>query len=737
MNQNAHGKHTCTTQIGGQELCVSTGDIAKQADGAVLVQLGETVVLATAVMGAPFRPDADFMPLLVEYEEKFYAAGKIKGSRFVKREGRPHDDQILTARLIDRSIRPLFPHGMISDVQIVATVLSYDGENDPDVPALIAVCGALMISGIPWEGPLAAARVGRIDGKLVINPTVEERENSDFDIIVSGTGNNLTMLEGGAKEVQEDHLLDAIEEGQKAMAKTIVMLEELKAKAGKPAKTAIFTARNEEVITSVKQVATPLLIKNLVGCTTKETIGNAEKATVAAIMAGLSEEEKLVKTESLVRKAVHEAHAEYARNLTIKEGKRVDGRALDEIRPINVKIDLLPRTHGSALFQRGETQILTVLTLGGPTDTLLLDTMEYNDIKKRYIHYYNFPAFSVGEIKPARGPGRREIGHGALAERALVPVLPDKENWPYTMMLVSEVLESHGSSSMGSVCGSSLSLMAAGVPIKKAVAGIAMGLMSDDAGTYRVLTDIAGLEDEKGDMDFKVAGTAEGVTAVQMDIKLNGLNRQILSDALAQAKQARLHILKAMNQVIDKPRAELSQYAPRIETMRIPVEKIGDLIGPKGKHINQIVEETGVEIDIEDDGLVSITATDPLAMQKAKEWVHNLTREIKAGEKFEGRVTRIMDFGAFVELVPNVEGMVHISQFRDERVNKVDDVVKVGDVIPVIVTEIDSMGRINLSHKAALPGGNSNPGGGQGRPSGGSRPPRGGGRPFRGPRPPR
>jgi polyribonucleotide nucleotidyltransferase len=734
MSEVSYGTHTCTTQIGGQEFSISTGVVAKQADGAVIVKLGETVVLATAVMGKPLRPDADFMPLLVEYEEKFYAAGKIKGSRFVKREGRPHDDAILTSRLIDRSIRPLFPKGMINDVQIVVTVLSYDGENDPDVPAMIAACGALMISGIPWEGPLAAARIGRVDGKFIINPTVEERAASDLDVVVAGTGNNLTMLEGGTKEVQEEHILDAIEEAQKAMAKIIEILEELKSKAGKPAKQPTLSARNEEALNEIKAKALPILVENLKNKKTKEEIGGAERTTAETVISSLTEEEKAIKTESIIRQAIHEAHAAYARELTLKESKRVDGRGLDEIRPLNVRIDLLPRTHGSALFQRGETQILTITTLGGPSDVLILDTMEM-EAKKRYIHYYNFPAFSVGEIKPARGPGRREIGHGALAERALVPVLPDKESWPYTMLLVSEVLESHGSSSMGSVCGSSLSLMAAGVPIKKAVAGIAMGLMSDDAGTYRVLTDIAGLEDEKGDMDFKVAGTADGVTALQMDIKLTGLNRQILSDALAQAKKARLEILSAMNAVIDKPRTELSPYAPRIETMRIPIEKIGDLIGPKGKHINQIVDETGVEIDIEDDGLVSITAVDPIAMAKAKEWVHNLTREIKAGERFEGRVTRIMDFGAFVELVPNVEGMVHISQFRDERVNRIEDVVKVGDIISVLVVEIDSMGRINLSHKAALPGGNSQPSGGQGKPDRGSRPRSS--KPFRGPRPPR
>lgn len=731
---DASSTHTATIQIGGQELTLKTGQLAKQADGAVLVQLGETVVLGTAVMDKPLRPDASFMPLLVEYEEKFYAAGKIKGSRFMKREGRPNDDAILTARFIDRSIRPLFPDHMINDVQVVITVLSYDGENDPDIPAMIAASSALFISGIPWEGPLAAARIGRVDGKFIINPSKEEKENSDIDIVVAGTGNNLTMLEGGTKEASEEVILDAIEEGQKAMAKVIGAMLELKKEVGKPAKEPTLAVRDEEAITKVQGLAEVTLVEKLQGATTKHTIGQAENETAKEVFANLSAEDQEKIGEHTVRQAVHELHAKHARKLILEESRRVDGRALDEIRPLAVNVDILPRTHGSALFQRGETQILTVVTLGGPTDAMIIDTMEVDE-KKRYIHYYNFPAFSVGEIRPSRGPGRREIGHGALAERALLPVLPDKETWPYTMLLVSEVLESHGSSSMGSVCGSSLSLMAAGVPIKKPVAGIAMGLMSDEAGTYRVLTDIAGLEDEKGDMDFKVAGTADGVTALQMDIKLNGLNRQILADALAQAKEARLLLLNKMSEVISAPRAEMSPYAPRIYTVRVPVEKIGDLIGPKGKHINRIIEETGVEIDIDDDGLVSITSNDRLAMEKAKEWVHNMTREIKAGEKFEGRVTRLMDFGAFVELTPGVEGLVHISQFRTARVNKVSDVVKVGEVIPVIVTEIDSMGRINLSHKAALPGGDATPGeGGERRPSSG-RPHRS---PFRGgPRPPR
>ncbi|MEK7556739.1 MAG: polyribonucleotide nucleotidyltransferase [Patescibacteria group bacterium] len=474
---------------------------------------------------------------------------------------------------------------------------------------------------------------------------------------------------------------------------------------------------------------------------TKKEISQAENAAVEAVKAALSEEEKKVITDKMIGHAIHDVRGTYARSQAFEANWREGNRAFDEIRPLVVKTGLLPRTHGSSLFQRGETQILNVATLGGPSDVQWIDTMEVDE-KKRYIHYYNFPSFSVGENKPSRGPGRREIGHGALAERALIPVLPSQEEWPYTMLLTSEVLESNGSSSMASACASSLSLMDAGVPIKKPVAGIAMGLFVNEKGEHRILTDIAGVEDEQGDMDFKVAGTADGITALQMDIKLNGVKLDVLREGFAQAKKARLEILDAMNAVLPEPRKEMSPYAPRIETIRIPVEKIGDVIGPKGKHINAIIEETGVEIDIADDGLVSITSNDAEAMKKAVAWVKNMTREIQVGERFDGKVTRLMDFGAFVELIPGtgVEGMVHISQFREERVENIHDVVKVGDVIPVVVTEIDSMGRINLSHIAAV---NPNykpverdrgP-----RHGGGGRPHHGGGRPgpFRGPRPPR
>jgi polyribonucleotide nucleotidyltransferase len=727
MNQLESAGKTWSVSVGGKELTLSTGELAKQAHGAVVVRYGDTIVLGTATMGRPLSPDADFLPLLVEYEEKFYAAGKIKGSRFVKREGRPNDEAILTSRLIDRSLRPLFPHGMINDVQVVLTVLSYDGVNDPDIAGMTAAFAALSISGIPWDGPLAAARVGRVDGQLVINPTTEQKEKSTLDLVLAGSADRIVMLEAGAHEIPEDIMLDAIEAAQKAMGAVADVIAQMKAEVGKSPREIIMMKRDEAAEERITALAKDELIKQLEAACTKEEIGQVERTVVAFVLAQLSDEEKAAISEKTVRAVIHEIHGEVARDRVMQEDKRSDKRALDEVRGLSVKAGVLPRTHGSGLFQRGQTQILTVLTLGGPSDVLLLDTMEI-EAKKHYIHYYNFPAFSVGETRPNRGPGRREIGHGALAERALLPVLPERENWPYTMMLVSEVLESHGSSSMGSVCGSSLALMDAGVPIKKAVAGIAMGLVTDGKGNFKVLTDIAGIEDEKGDMDFKVAGTKDGITAMQMDIKLTGLNREILSRALEQARKARLHIMDAMNAVLSEPRAEMSPYAPRIHTMRVPVEKIGDLIGPKGKHINEIIEQTGVEIDIEDDGLVSITSNDGAALEKAKEWVRNMTREIQVGERFEGRVTRIMDFGAFVELVPNVEGMVHISQFRDERVENIHDVVKTGDIIPVLVVEIDNMGRINLSHKAALPGA---------KPYAPSKPEPRHNRPFRGPRPPR
>lgn len=730
-------------EIAGKTLKLSTGELARQAGGSMVVQYGDTVVLGTATFGSPMREDATFMPLLVEYEEKFYAAGKIKGSRFIKREGRPADEAIVTARLIDRSIRPLFPEDMINDVQVVTTVLSFDGENDPDILALIAASGALSLSDVPWNGPLGAVRIvnpssakATEDKPSIINAIKTEREEAVLDAVIAGTADRIVMLEADGKEVAEDQLLSAVEKGQPVLQQIVAAISEMVAVAGKTKQTPTLMKRNKEHEAMLQEKAAGIFSKKIEAlqktdgeALTKEQVAAAEGETTTEIVAGLTEEEKEVISESAVHSAVHDYHGKWTRERILGEGKRSDGRGLTSIRPLTMKVGLLPRTHGSAVFQRGNTQILTTITLGGPGDVQLIDTMEI-EAKKHYIHYYNFPAYSVGEIKPNRGPGRREIGHGSLAERALIPVLPERENWPYTMLVVSEVLESHGSSSMASACGSTLALMDGGVPIKRPVAGIAIGLFTNYANPteYKIVTDIAGIEDEQGDMDLKVAGTSQGITAVQMDIKLGGITLAMLRDGLTAGKQARADILAEMAKVLAEPRKEMSKYAPRIVTMRVPVEKIGDLIGPKGKHINEIIEQTGVEIDIEDDGLVSITSNDPEMMEKAKDWVHNMTREIQPGERFEGKVTRIMDFGAFVELTPNVEGMVHISQFKEERVNDIHDVVKVGDIIPVLVVEIDSMGRINLSHKAAITGKIDPP-----QPRGGRR----GGGPFRGPRPPR
>lgn len=720
-------------EIGGQKMIISTGELATQAGGSVVVQYGETVVLGTATMGRPMSEDANFMPLLVEYEEKFYAAGKIKGSRFIKREGKPADEAIVTARLIDRSIRPLFPENMINDAQVVTTVLSYDGENDPDVPAMIAASGALMLSDVPWNGPLAAVRVGKTNGEFIINTPASKRDDNALDLVVVGTGDKrIVMLEASSAQVDEETYLKAIEEAQGQIIKITDVLEEMAGEVGKPKQEATLMKSDPERDAYIKEKAAAILPERMDKAVTKEEIGAVERETTQDIFDGLSDEEKEKITYQNVSNAVHDFHGELARKRIIEEGVRSDGRALDEVRPLSIRAKVLPRTHGSAIFQRGGTQALTTLTLGGPADVQLIDTMEI-EAKKRYIHYYNFPAFSVGEIKPNRGPGRREIGHGALAERALMPVLPSNEEWPYTMLLVSEILESHGSSSMAAACGSTLALMDGGVPIKAPVAGIAIGLFTNDTGQHKVVTDIAGIEDEQGDMDLKIAGTKDGITAMQMDIKLNGVTLDILRDGLAAAKAARIGILAEMAKVLAEPRKEMSPYAPKIYTLRVPVEKIGELIGPKGKHINEIIEQTGVEIDIDDDGLVSITSNDEAAAMKAMEWAKGMTREVIPGESFEGKVVKLMDFGAFVEFLPGKDGMVHISKFRDERVENIKDVVKVGDMIPVIVEEIDNMGRINLKHADYTGNGRQDdrPRGGNGRDRG-----RNSGN-FRGPRAPR
>ncbi|MDP2838066.1 MAG: polyribonucleotide nucleotidyltransferase [Candidatus Moranbacteria bacterium] len=688
-------------QLGGRELVIGTGMLAKQASGAVTARYGDTVVLATAVMTKEMSKITGYFPLMVDYEERYYAAGKIKGSRFIKREGRPSDDAVLSGRAVDRTVRPLFDSRMRNEVQVIVTVLSIDGENDPDLVAMIGASAALALSDIPWNGPIGAVRVGLDGDNFVLNPLSNERRDSVLDLMLSGTKDKINMIEAGAKEITEEKMAEAFEFGFEAIQKIATFIETSQKEAGKKKREAAMLRGSDEFEADIRKVAEKsglaealyLLPKHA----TEAKVAEINKEIAAYAGEKYPEQKNLSELLSLITDEV--ADEAVHKNILEKEA-RPDGRKLTEIRPIWCKVGILPRTHGTGLFTRGETQALTITTLGAPGDEMVVDTMQ-TDEKKRYMHFYNFPPYSVGEVKPMRGPGRREVGHGALAEKALLPVLPSKEDFPYTILLVSEVLESNGSSSMASTCGSTLSLMDAGVPIKKPVAGIAMGVITGKDGSYKVLSDIQGLEDHYGDMDFKVAGTKDGITAMQMDVKIDGLTPAVLKIAIVQAKEGRMFIMGKMLETMPAVRTTMSPYAPRIITLHINPEKIRDVIGPGGKMINQIIDETGVAIDIEDDGSVFITSTDEISAQKAVEWVKNITREVKAGELFQARITRLMNFGAFAEVLPNQEGLIHISEFSDERVENVEDVVKVGDVIPVIVKEIDSQGRINLSHKAA------------------------------------
>ena len=689
-------------QLGGRELSIETGTLAKQASGSVTARYGDTVVLATAVMSKEMSKITGYFPLMVDYEERYYAAGKIKGSRFIKREGRPSDDAVLSGRAVDRTVRPLFDSRMRNEVQVIVTTLSYDGENDPDLVAMIAASAALTLSDIPWNGPIGSVRVGLQDEQLVLNPTTEERKTSALDLLVSGTKEKINMIEAGAQEVTEERIGSALEFGFEAIRKIALFLEDIQKEAGKEKRMAALLQGADEFEVDIRAFVSDLGLAEALYLRPKQAMESKVADIRAQVEAYAKEKYPDQKYLSeLLSILVDEVSDEAVHANILEKGVRPDGREVTEIRKITCDVGILPRTHGTGLFTRGETQALTVTTLGAPGDQMVVDTME-TDEKKHYMHFYNFPPYSVGEVRPMRGPGRREVGHGALAEKALVPVLPSKEEFPYTILLVSEVLESNGSSSMASTCGSTLSLMDAGVPIKKPVAGIAMGVITGKDGSYKVLSDIQGLEDHYGDMDFKVAGTKDGITAMQMDVKIDGLTPAMLKGALSQAREGRLFIMDKMLSVIPEPRAEMSPYAPRIITLHINPEKIRDVIGPGGKMINQIIDETGVSIDIEDDGSVFITSADETSARKAVDWVMNITREVKAGELFQGRVTRIMNFGAFVEVLPNQEGLVHISELADQRVEKVEDIVKVGDVIPVIVREIDAQGRINLSHKQAL-----------------------------------
>ena len=692
-------------QIGGRILEIETGLLAGQANGSVTVRYGDTVVLATAVMSKDASKIQGYFPLMVDFEERYYAAGKIKGSRFIKREGRPSDDAILTGRVVDRTIRPLFNHRMRNEVQVVVTVLSIDGENDPDVISIIAASTALAISNIPWNGPVAAVRVGRGENDFILNPANGELIESTLDLIISGTKEKVNMLDASAKEVPEEEIAKAFAFGQEAITKIATFIESIAKEIGKEKSAPVLLEGTPEFEAKVKEFLMQSGIAEALYDPDKNVVTEKTEAIKDKTLAFIKEtfftgdDAELAKMNEISVQILDEVSDEVVHKNILEKELRPDGRKLKEVRKIECKVGILPRTHGSALFTRGETQALTVTTLGSPGDEQIIDTMEV-DMKKRYIHHYNFPPFSVGEVRPMRGPGRREVGHGALAEKALVPVLPDKDIFPYTTLLVSEILSSNGSSSMASTCGSTLSLMDAGVPIKRPVSGIAMGIIVGSDTNFKVLTDIQGLEDHYGDMDFKAAGTEKGITAMQMDVKLSGVTLPMLEAVLAQAKENRAEILQKMLSVLPEPRKEMSQYAPRIIIMHIHPDKIRNVIGTGGKIINAIIDETGVQIDIEDDGSVFITSPDAAAAKKAQEWIDNLTHEVKAGEVFQAKITRIMNFGAFAEILPGQEGLIHISELADRRVEKVEDVVKIGDIIPVKVKEIDNQGRINLSAKA-------------------------------------
>ena len=691
--------HSYSIELGGRTLTMEIGKIAKQANGAVLVRYGDTAVVVAATGTKTPREGVDFFPLTVDFEEKMYAVGKIPGG-FIKREGRPAETAILTSRLIDRPIRPMFPEGYHNDVQIVATAVSVDPDNAPDIPAMIGASCALSISDIPFEGPIAGVRVGMIDGQYIINPTIEQAKVSRLNLAVAGTKDAILMVEAGAKEISEDEMLDAIWFGHEEIKKLVEWQEKIMAEVGKPKMEVPVYEPPAELAAEIEAYGAEQLKAALMDANKlerEENVARIKAEIAAAFMEKYPDNAKDVAyiTQKLVKKIVRR---------TISVDKiRPDGRALDEVRPVTCEVGLLARPHGSALFTRGQTQILNVLALAPLSEAQTLDGLGV-ELTKRYIHHYNFPPYSVGETKPLRSPGRREIGHGALAERALLPVIPSEEEFPYAIRLVSETLESNGSSSMGSVCASTLSLMDAGVPIKAPVAGVAMGLVKD-GDYFTILTDIQGLEDALGDMDFKVAGTKNGITAIQMDIKIDGINKEIFKQALAQAKRGREHIMGIMLDCISEPRKELSKYAPKITTIHVDPEKISKIIGPGGKTIKKIVEETGAKIDIEEDGRVYIAAVNSEEAAKAIDMINGITAEAEVGKVYTGKVTRLMAFGAFVEILPGKEGLVHISQLSTERVNKVEDVVSVGDEIVVKVTEIDQKGRINLSRKAVLAGG--------------------------------
>ena len=684
--------------LSGRELKVTIGKVAEQANGSCLVQCGETVVLVNACASKEPREGVDFFPLSCDFEEKLYSVGKIPGG-FIKREGRPSEKSILTSRLIDRPLRPLFPEGYRNDVQVIATALSVEQDNQPDILAMIGSSIALTISDIPFNGPTGSVNVGYVDGEYIINPTIAQREKSRLNITVSGTKDAIMMVEAGADILSEEEVLNAILFAHEEIKSICNFIETIREEIGKEKSEVILKQRNEELFNSIIEFGKEQIISALRTPNKMEREENLDNITKEIFEKFLPDYED---KKGEINSAIESVIVDEVRRLIIEEGIRPDDRELDEVRKISCERGLLPRTHGSGLFTRGQTQVLTLTTLGAPGEVQVLDGVIDED-DKRYMHQYNFPPFSVGDVRPLRSPGRREIGHGALAERALVPVLPSEEEFPYTMRLVSEVLSSNGSSSQASICGSTLSLLDAGVPIKDSVAGIAMGLIKDEkTNKIAILTDIQGLEDHFGDMDFKVAGTKDGITALQMDIKIDGISREILATALEKAKRARLHILSIMNDCIATPSEEMSKYAPKIFTMQILPEKIREVIGPGGKVINKIIDETGVKIDTFDDGRIAITADSRKNGERAIEMINEIVKEIEVGEIYSGVITTITNFGAFVELIKGKEGLLHISNMTHERLNKVEDLFKVGDVVEVKVIEIDNQGKIKLSRKALL-----------------------------------
>jgi polyribonucleotide nucleotidyltransferase len=684
--------------LGGRTLVLETGRLAKQANAAVTVRYGDTVILST-VTASPGPKDLDFFPLTVNYEERLYSVGKIPGG-FIKREGRPSEKAILASRLTDRPIRPLFPEGFRNDVQIVSMVMSVDQECPPEIAAMIGTSAALSISDVPFNGPVGGVIVGRVDGQFVINPTTDQADKSDIHLVVAGTKDAIMMVEAGADEVPEEVMLEAIMFGHDEIKKIVAIIEQFTQEAGKPKMEVKLHAVDSEVNSAVRAFAQARLVEAI-----KIPEKHARQEAIDVVNDEAVEHFKAVYEQmpekiADVKETLYDIVKEEVRRLITHDKVRPDGRGLAEIRPIDCDIALLPRTHGSGLFTRGQTQALSICTLGALGDVQILDGLDLEETK-RFMHHYNFPPFSVGEARPLRPPGRREIGHGALGERALEPIIPNEVEFPYTIRLVSEVLESNGSTSQASICASTLALMDAGVPIKAPVAGIAMGLIKDGEH-FSILSDIQGMEDHLGDMDFKVAGTAKGVTALQMDIKIDGIDRSILEQSLAQAKEGRMHILSKMLSRIDEPKKVLSPYAPKILTMNINPDKIRDVIGAGGKIINKIIEETGVKIDIEQDGRVFIASSNQEMNEKARSIIEGIVKEVVIGETYLGTVKRVEKFGAFVEILPGKEGLVHISQLSTERVAKVEDVVNIGDSITVKVTEIDNQGRVNLSRKATL-----------------------------------